>query len=106
MSANELHPPGSAPVLEVATAKPADVVVEVMPMAGPSFKGAMVLNSPGRGLALAADELTPMAGNDWCPGATEEIGGPMGGGMAPKGPLQPVGVLAGVDPPEPKPDEG
>ena len=106
MRANELHLPGSVPVLEVVTAKPADVVVEATPMARPSFKGAMVLNSPGCGLALAADELTPVAGNDWCPGATEEIGGPMGGGMVPKGPLRPAGVLSGIDPPEPKPDEG
>ena len=30
----------------------------------------------------------------------------MGRGMVPKGPLRPGGVLAGVDPPEPKPDEG
>ena len=93
-------------MLGVATAKPADVVVEVTPMARPSFKGAMVLNSPGRGLALAADELTPETGNGWCPGATEEIGGARGGGIPPKGPLQPVGVPVGVDPPEPKPDEG
>ena len=106
MRANELRPPGSAPVLGVATAKPADVVVGVTPMTGPSFKGAMVLNSPRRGLALAADELTPEAGNGWCPGATEEIGGMRGRGILPKGPLRPVGVPAGVDPPEPKPDEG
>ena len=65
-----------------------------------------MLNSPGCGLALAADELTPEAGNGWCPGATEEIGGVRGGGIPPKGPLRPVRVPAGVDPPEPKPDEG
>ena len=38
LRANELCPPGSAPVLGVATAKPADVVMEVMPTAAPNLK--------------------------------------------------------------------
>ena len=52
-------------MLEADTAKPTNGAVEVTPMASPNLKGAVVLNSPGRGLALAADELTPEAGNGW-----------------------------------------